>query len=128
MASEVQVAETTQTVEERLAALEQAVADLGGQVGEMTEETITPAELSVLPGLEVLQPIPIVIEEGADDVIARWIEPGLTGIGGSEGEAIDSLAAVIVDVWTDLRSGDVLRAGNAGRILAVIENYAAPTP
>ena len=128
MASEVQVAETTQTVEERLAALERAVTDLGGQVDEMTEETITPAEMSVLPGLKVLQPIPIVIEEGAEDVIARWIEPGLTGIGGSEGEAIDSLASVIVDVWKDLRSGDMANAGNAGRILAVIENYAAPAP
>lgn len=128
MAPEVQVAETTQTVEQRLAALERAVTDLGGQVDEMTEETITPAEMSVLPGLKVLQPIPIVIEEGAEDVIARWIEPGLTGIGGSKGEAIDSLASVIVDVWKDLRSGDMANAGNAGRILAVIENYAAPAP
>ena len=128
MASEVRVAETTETVAERLAALEQAVTNLGGQVSEMIEETITPAELSVLPGLKVLRPIPIVIEEGADDVIARWIEPGLTGVGGSEGEAIDSLAAVIVDVWTDLRSEDVRLAGNAGRMLAVIENYAAPAP
>ena len=128
VASEVRVAVTTETVEERLAALEQAVTDLGGQVNEVIEETITPAELSVLPGLKVLRPIPIVIEESADDVIARWIEPGLTGVGGSEGAAIDSLAAVIVDVWTDLRSENVRLAGNAGRMLAVIENYAAPAP
>ena len=129
VASEVQVAETpTETVEERLAALEQAVTGLGGQVNEMIEETITPAELSVLPGLKVLRPIPIVIEESADDVIARWIESGLTGVGGSEGAAIDSLAAVIVDVWTDLRSENVRLAGNAGPMLAVIENYAAPAP
>ena len=80
VASEVQVAETTETVEEQLAALEQAVTDLGRQVAGVIDETITPAELSVLPGLKVLRPIPIVIEESADDVIARWIEPGLTGV------------------------------------------------
>ena len=127
MASEVRVAETTQTVEERLAALEQAVADVGGQVNEMTEETITPAELTVVPGLEVCRPIPIVLEEYAEDVLARWVEPHIWGLGGSEGEAIESLAEVICEIWADLHDDSMELSGNAHRILAVMETYVAPT-
>ena len=94
----------------------------------MNEETITPAELTVVPGLRVHRPIPIVIEESAEDVLARWVEPGLTGFGGSEGEAMESLAAIILDVWNDLHADDAASGRNARRILTVIENYAAPTP
>ena len=77
MASEVRVAETTETVEGRLAALERAVTDLGRQVNEMIEESAVPAELSVIPGLELIQPIPILVEESAEDAVARWVEPHL---------------------------------------------------
>ena len=105
MASEVQVAETsTETVAERLAALEQAVTDLGGQVNEMAEESAVPAELSVIPGLELRQPIPILVEESAEDAVARWVECGLCGVGRNDGEAIESLREEICTVWHDLDS------------------------
>ena len=128
MASEVRTAESAAaTSDPRLDSIEQVVKDLHRQVGEMSEETITPAELTVVPGLHLHRPIPIVIEESAEDVLARWVEPGLTGIGGSEGEAIESLAAIILEVWKGLRADDVT-GRNAQRVLTVIENYAAPAP
>ena len=111
---------------DRLAALEQAVSDLAEQVDEMAGEFVYPAELSVVPGLEVRRPIPIVVEESGDDVLARWVEPGITGIGESEGEAVASLADIIVDVWNELSADGVKLSGNARRMLAVIEFYAAP--
>ena len=89
------------------------------------EETIIPAELSVVPGLALRRPIPVVIEEGAGDVVARWIEPGLTGIGDSEGEAMASLADIIVGTLADLRSDVTLLSNNTRRMLAVIEAYVA---
>ena len=129
MASEVRTAESPAGIaDERLDSIEQAVKDLHRQVGEMNDETITPAELTVVPGLTVRRPIPIVLEESAEDVLARWVEPGLTGFGGSEGEAIESLAAIILDVWKDLHADDAVRGSNARRIVTVLENYAAPAP
>ena len=109
-----------------MAALERAVTDLAHTVEELADESVYPAELSALPGLQLRRPIPIVVEESADDVIARWVEPAITGIGGSEGEAVESLAAVIVDVWKKLSSPRVRLSRNARRMLAVIEYYAAP--
>ena len=104
MASEVRVAETTETVGERLAALERAVTDLGGQVNEMTDDSVLSAELSVVPGLKLRQPIPIIVEESAEDAVARWVESGLYGVGRNEGEAIESLREEICTVWHDLDS------------------------
>ncbi len=127
MTTETRVANTPTTpVEERLAELARAVEDLGRQVGDLADQAIYPAELSVLPGLELRRPIPIVVEESADDVVARWIEPAITGLGRSEGEAVESLAEVIVEVWTELRSDDAHLSGNARRMLSVIEAYVAP--
>ena len=127
MTTEARVADTPATsVEERLAELERAVEDLGRQVGEFADEAVYPAELSVLPGLELRRPIPIVVEESADDAVARWIEPAITGLGRSEGEAVESLAEVIVEVWTELRSDDARLSRNARRMLSVIEAYVAP--
>ena len=120
--AQAQVAAAPAATDERLARLEAALEE----VRTLTEETIIPAELSVVPGLALRRPIPVVIEEGAGDVVARWIEPGLTGIGGSEGEAMASLADIIADTLADLRSGDMRLSGNARRMLAVIEGYAAP--
>ena len=126
MTTETQVADTPAvTVEQRLAELERAVTDLGRQVGELADEAIYPAELSVLPGLELRRPIPIVVEESADDVVARWIEPAITGLGRSEGEAIESLAEVIVEVWAELRSDGDRLSRNTRRMLSIIEAYVA---
>ena len=52
MTTETQVTDTpAMSVEQRLANLEHAVEDLGRQVGELADEAVYPAELSVLPGL-----------------------------------------------------------------------------
>lgn len=127
MASEVRTADPPAGIaDERLDSIEQAVKDLHRQVGEMNEETITPAELTVVPGLTVRRPIPIVIEESAEDVLARWVEPQIWGIGGSEGEAIESLAEIIAEFWADLHDGSMKLSGNARRIRAVMETYVAP--
>ena len=127
MTTETRVTDTPATsVEERLAELERAVADLGRQVAELADEAVYPAELSVLPGLELRRPIPIVVEESADDVVARWIEPAITGLGRSEGEAIESLAEVIVEVWAELRSDGDRLSRNTRRMLSIIEAYVAP--
>ena len=120
--AQAQVTEATATAEERLARLEATV----DEVRALAEETIIPAELSVVPGLALRRPIPVVIEGGADGVVARWIEPGLTGIGGSEGEAMASLADIIADTLADLRSDVTLLSNNTRRMLAVIEGYADP--
>ena len=127
MTTETQVTDTpAMSVEQRLANLEHAVEDLGRQVGELADEAVYPAELSVLPGLELRRPIPIVVEESAEDVVARWIEPAITGLGRSEGAAVESLAEVIVEVWAELRSDDARLSRNARRMLSVIEAYVAP--
>ena len=127
MTTETQVTDTPPAaLEERLAELEGAVADLRRQVAELADEAVYPAELSVLPGLELRRPIPIVVEESADDVVARWIEPAITGLGRSEGEAIESLAEVIVEVWAELRSDGDRLSRNTRRMLSIIEAYVAP--
>ncbi len=127
MTTETRVTDTpAPSVEERLAELERAVTDLGRQVAEFADEAVYPAELSVLPGLELRRPIPIVVEESADDVVARWIEPAITGLGRSEGEAVESLAEVIVEVWAELRSDGDRLSRNTRRMLSIIEAYVAP--
>ena len=109
--------------EERLARIEATLEE----VRTLAEETITPAKLSVVSGLALQRPIPVVIEEGEGDVVARWIEPGLVGIGGSEGEAMDSLADIVAETLADLRSDVTLLSNNTRRMLAVIESYVATT-
>lgn len=134
MASEVQTAASpaksaespSKTADGRLESIEQAVKDIHRQVDEMSEETITPAELTVVPGLTVSRPIPIVLEASAEDVVARWVEPHIWGFGGSEGEAIESLAEIIAEVWDDLHDDDMRLSGNARRMRAVMESYVAP--
>ena len=130
MTTETQVADTpTAAVEERLAELERAVADLGRQVGEFADEAVYPAELSVLPGLELRQPIPIVVEESADDAVARWIEPGLYGMGSSENEAIESLREEIHTVWQDLdRAADSELTRNTQTMRSVLRRYVQSAP
>ena len=59
-------------------------------------------------------------------MVARWIEPAITGLGRSEGAAVESLAEVIVEVWAELRSDDARLSRNARRMLSVIEAYVAP--
>ena len=77
----------------------------------------------MLPGLELRRPIPIVVEESADDVVARWIEPAITGLGRSEGEAIESLAEVIVDLGcAPTATGSPATRGGC----LIIEAYVAP--
>ena len=120
--AQAQVADAPTTTEEQLARLEAALEE----VRTLAEETCIPAELSVVPGLALRRPIPVVIEEGDGDVVARWIEPGLVGIGGSEGEAMASLADIVAETLADLRSDVALLSNNARRMLAVIEAYAAP--
>ena len=119
--AQAQVAEAPVTTDERLARLEAALEE----VRALAEGTIIPAELSVVQGLALRRPIPVVIEEGDGDVVARWIEPGLVGIGSNEGEAMESLADIVAETLTDLRS-DMRLSRNARRMLAVIEAYAAP--
>jgi hypothetical protein len=120
----VQVAETTQTVEERLAALEQAVTDVGRQVSEAVEESAVPAELSVIPGLELRHPIPILLEESAEDAVARWVEPHLWGIGRNGAEAIASLREELCTVWHDLESAsDSQLSQNTRTMRAIMRRY-----
>lgn len=107
-------------IDERLARLESTVAEL--EV--LAEETLTPAELSTLPGLELRRPIPIVIEESATDAVARWIEPGLAGIGGSEGEAIESLREEVLTVWHDLdTAADSELTRNTRTMRSILRSY-----
>ena len=120
--AQAQIAEASATTGERLARLEAALEELRA----LAEETVIPAELSVVPGLALRRPIPVVIESDGESVVARWIEPGLTGIGGSEGEAMASLADIVADTLSDLRSDVTLLSNNTRRMLAVIEAYAAP--
>ena len=130
MTTETQVADTPPAaVEERLAELERAVADLGRQVAELADEAVYPAELSVLPGLELRQPIPIVVEESADDAVARSIEPGLSGVGNSEGEAIESLREEIHTVWHDLDcAADTELTRNTQMMRSVLRRYVQSAP
>ena len=130
MTTETRVTDTpAPSGEERLAELERAVADLGRQVGELADEAIYPAELSVLPGLELRRPIPIVVEESADDAVARWIEPGLSGVGNSEGEAIESLREEIHTVWQDLdRAADSELTRNTQTMRSVLRRYLQSAP
>lgn len=120
--AQAQVAEAPATTEERLARIEAMLEE----VRTLAEETVIPAELSVVPGLALRRPIPVVIEEGGGDVVARWIEPGLVGIGSSEGEAMERLADIVAETMADLRADDMRLSRNALRMLAVIEGYAAP--
>lgn len=83
----------------------------------------------MLPGLELRQPIPIVVEESADDAVARWIEPGLSGVGNSEGEAIESLREEIHTVWQDLdRAADAELTHNTRTMRSVLRRYVQSAP
>ena len=125
MASEVQVADrSTEIVQERLAALERAVTDLGRQVNEIAEESAVPAELSVIPGLELRQPIPILVEESAEDAVARWVEPHIWGVGRNGAEAIESLREELCTVWHDLENFPESELTNHTRTMrAILRRY-----
>ena len=128
MASEARVAEASARAdEERLAALEQAVTHLGRQVDEMADDSVLSAALSVVPGLKLRQPIPIVVEESAEDAVARWVESGLYGVGRNEGEAIESLREEICTVWHDLDSApDSELTRHARTMREVLRCYVGP--
>ncbi len=130
MTTEARVADTpAMSFEERLAELERAVEDLGRQVRDLADEAAYPAELSVLPGLELHQPIPILVEESADDAVARWIEPGLYGMGRNENEAIESLREEIHTVWHDLNSAaDSELTRNTRVMRSVLRRYVQSAP
>ena len=113
------------TPEERLAKVEAALGELKGLIENLQvliEEDVWTAELSVCMGLKLKRPIPIMVEESEDDVIARWVEPSLIGIGASDEEAIEGLAANIREVWEELREDSDLHP-RTKRILTILEQY-----
>ena len=119
-------------METRLERIEDSPARLERTVQELrtiAEEVSVAAHLSVLPGLKLRRPIPVAIDKGAEDVIARWIEAELAGIGRSEQEALQDLADNVAAARAELRSTDPRDiSGNARRMLAVIDSYVAPDP
>ena len=127
MNSEAQASKAAPVADEPLAALEQLVTDLRRLVTEIAEESVTPAELSVIPGFDVLRPIPIVVEESAEDAAARWVEAALYGVGRNEGEAIESVREVIAEVWHDLESApDSTLTRHTRTMRAVLRCYLKP--
>ena len=120
---------TSSSVEARLAALEVSLRELQELVSEVlqaVEDSVGPAEISVIPGFSVLHPIPVLIEESEDEVLARWVEPALVGIGGSEGQALESLADIVSEVWSDLREDQGHLHSHAQHVLNILERYVAP--
>lgn len=112
-------------IEDSLARLESAVQELRT----IAEEISVTAHLSVLPGLKLRRPVPVMIDKDAEDVVARWIEAELTGIGRSEQEALQDLADNVAEVRAELQSMDPRDiSGNAQRMLEVIDGYVAPNP
>lgn len=127
MNSEAQASKAAPAADKPLAVLEQLVTDLRRQVAEIAEESVTPAELSVIPGFDVLRPIPIVVEESAEDAAARWVEAALYGVGRNEGEAIESVREVIAEVWHDLESApDSELTRHTRTMRAVLRCYLKP--
>jgi len=52
--------------------------------------------------MDVLQPIPIVVEESEGEIIARYPEVELFAVGDTESEALLNLKSAIVDLYNDL--------------------------
>ena len=119
-------------VNRRLERIEESLSRLESTVQELrtiAEDLSVTARLSVLPGLKLRRPIPVMIDKGAEDVVARWIEAEITGIGRSEQEALQDLADNVAETRADLQSTDPhYISGNARRMLAVIDSYVAPNP
>lgn len=112
-------------VERRLARLERAVRRVDRRLEELAGESMVSTEISEVPGLELRRPIPVLLEETDAEVVARWPEPGLTGVGGSGGEAIDSLREEIAATWEDLANmDDQDLSRNARTMRQVMFNYA----
>ena len=105
-----------------------ADASLLAEIRELSAETHIPAELTVIPGLTVRRPIPVLIEDGIGDTVARWVEAGLVSFGGSEGEALDNLAEIIAETRSDLLEDDQTLSRNTRRMLAVIQYYTDDEP
>lgn len=85
------------------------------------------AFLSVVPGLRIHQPIPVVVVDEEEDSIARWVEAGLVGIASSEGGALDSLRREIRDVCVELSSLPADRLTRTTLVMRnVIAQYAEP--
>lgn len=105
-----------------------AIAEVQSQMEalhEIVAEKCITTELSVVPGLSVQHAIPITVEEGKEQVVARWVEISLLGFGSTESEAIMSLMEEINLVWKDLHDGSRL-SNNTKRMLKVMEYYVAP--
>ena len=51
-------------------------------------------------------PIPTVLEEYEEEALARWADVSASGVGATLADAIESLKADIVDLFTDLSSRD----------------------
>ena len=104
-----------------LRSIETSLAELLSQTGCATE-------LSIVPGLEIARPIPIVVEDSAADAVVRWPEAGLTGVGGSEGEAIDSLREEIATTWHELQEDSDFRLTRHARTIRAVLEYYAKAP
>lgn len=72
-------------------------------------------------------PLPIVIEEYPDEVIARWPEIEATGSGSSEPEAIWRLKQEILDLMQELSSSSPDELGpEPAQSLRILTRYIAP--
>ena len=90
-------------------------------------EDVWPAELSVVPGFVLKRPIPIIVEESEDDVIAHWVETELMGVGDSEFSALASLTENIQEVWSDLLNEPGTLHVHTQRMLDILRQYVSET-
>ena len=112
-------------VTQRLDHLERLVQHVSSQLDQLLDESATATEISEIGDLQVSRPIPIVLEETAGEVVARWPEAGLTGVGRSEGEAIESLREEVAVTWEDLATAtDGELSKHARMIRNVMRHYA----
>jgi hypothetical protein len=74
--------------------------------------------------IDILKPIPIIIEESNDECLARWPETNAFGIGTSIIEAISNLKANIAELYFDITSRKVDSLGKiAIKTLSTFEVY-----
>jgi hypothetical protein len=79
------------------------------------------------PHFSLRVPLPIVLEEYPDQVVARWPEVEATGLGSSEPEAIWRLKQEVLDLMEDLSSSRPEGLGpEATQALQIIKRFVAP--
>ena len=112
-------------VAQRLDRLERLVQGIGTQLQQLLDGSTIATEISEIGDVPLKRPLPIVLQETEGEVLARWPEAGLTGVGDSEGEAIESLREEIAITWRELEStvGKKL-SRHAQTIRQVMANYA----